>query len=253
MLLSQHDHVIQTLAPDGAHQPLRKRVLPGALRCCQKFGDPHVFEATPETFPVDLVPVSDQVSRRRVFGKRFQDLLSGPSRGRMLGHVEMNHIAPTMRQDHQNEQDPKGRGRHREEIDGDQFVDVIVEEDPPGLRRRSTFLGRTRDTVRSEMWIPSLSSSPWMRGAPQIGLAAAIFRIRARMAGVTSGRPVLRLEIQVQNRRKPLPCQATTVSGLTITSARRQSFQLLDSHTQKKRSMARSRGRGHFRLKTASC
>jgi hypothetical protein len=26
MLFSQHDHVIQALAPDGAHQPFRQRV-----------------------------------------------------------------------------------------------------------------------------------------------------------------------------------------------------------------------------------
>lgn len=26
MALSQHDHVIQTFAPDGTHQPFRKRI-----------------------------------------------------------------------------------------------------------------------------------------------------------------------------------------------------------------------------------
>ena len=107
MLLSQHDHVIQALAPDGAHQPLRKRVLPRASRCGQDFGDIHGSEEIAETFPVDLVPISDQIARRRVVGERFQDLLSGPSRRRMFGHVEMNHSAPTMGQNHQNEQTPE--------------------------------------------------------------------------------------------------------------------------------------------------
>ena len=74
------------------------------------------------------------------------------------------------------------------------------------------------------MWIPSFSNSPWMRGAPQSGLAAAIFRIRALTAGLASGRPLFRLEIQVQNRRKPLRCQATTVSGLTMINTQCQSF-----------------------------
>src|SRR5208283_373862 len=82
MLLSQHDHVIQALASDGAHQPFRKRILPRALRCGQDFGNVHVSEAIAETFPIDLVPVSDQISWRRVFGERIQDLLSGPSRRR---------------------------------------------------------------------------------------------------------------------------------------------------------------------------
>jgi hypothetical protein len=92
MLLSQHDHVIQALASDGAHQPFGKGVLPRALRCGQDFGDAHVTEAIPETFTVDLVPVSDQVAWRSVFGERFQDLLSGPSCRRMPGHVEINTL-----------------------------------------------------------------------------------------------------------------------------------------------------------------
>ena len=74
MLLSHHDHVVQTLASDGAHQSFRKRILPRALRCGQDFGDAHVTEAIPDTFTIDLVPISDQVPWRRVFGERFQDL-----------------------------------------------------------------------------------------------------------------------------------------------------------------------------------
>jgi hypothetical protein len=77
MLLSQHDHVIQAFALDGAHQPFRKRVLPRALRCGQDFGGAHVSEAIAETFAVDQVPISKQISWRRVVGEHFQDLLSG--------------------------------------------------------------------------------------------------------------------------------------------------------------------------------
>ncbi len=68
-------------------------------------------------------------------GERFQDLPSSPSRCRMLGHVEMNHPAPTMGQNHQNEQNPKSGGGHGKEIDGDQLVYVIVDERLPRLRR----------------------------------------------------------------------------------------------------------------------
>ena len=103
MLLSQHDHVIHALASDGAHQPFRKRILPRALRRGQDFGDVHVSEAMTETFPIDLVPVSDQIAWRRVFGERFQDLLSGPSRRRMLRHVEMHDAPAMMRQHDKNE------------------------------------------------------------------------------------------------------------------------------------------------------
>src|SRR6516164_7960907 len=93
-----------------------------------------------------------------------------------------------------------------------------------------------------------------MRGAPQKGLAAAIFLIKARISGLVSGRPLcLLLEIEVQKSRKPLRCQDTTVSGLTMIKARRQPFQVLERHSQNNRSAFRSRGRGQRRLKTISC
>jgi hypothetical protein len=71
-----------------------------ALRRCRDFGDAHVSEAIPERTAVDLVPISDQIPWRRVGGECFQDLLSGPIRRRVLSHVEMDHPASAMGQDH---------------------------------------------------------------------------------------------------------------------------------------------------------
>ena len=60
---------------------------------------------------------------------------------------------------------------------------------------------------------------------------------------MASGRPLhFPLEIQVQKSRKPLRCQDTTVSGLTMIKARRQCFQVLERHSQNNRSAFRSRG-----------
>ena len=92
-----------------------------------------------------------------------------------------------------------------------------------------------------------------MRGAPQKGLAAAIFLIKARISGLVSGRPLrLLLEIQVQKSRKPLRCQDTTVSGLTMIRAERQSRQVAARHAQKNRSEVASFGRLTERLRTLS-
>ena len=72
----------------------------------------------------------------------------------------------------------------------------------------------------------SLSSSPWMRGAPQVGFSRHILRIRSRTSREMTGRPGWpRRTFEVQKRRKPARCQATTVSGLTMASAERQSRQ----------------------------
>jgi hypothetical protein len=92
-------------------------------------------------------------------------------------------------------------------------------------------------TLLSPMSIPSLSSSPWMRGAPQPGFSRHIWRIRARISRETTGRPGWpRRTFQVQNRRNPTRYQATTVSGLTMAKAERQSLQMRDNQTNNRRS-----------------
>jgi hypothetical protein len=72
-----------------------------------------------------------------------------------------------------------------------------------------------------------------------------------RRSGETGGRPTRRRLFQVQNRRKPWRCQAMTVSGLTITSAVRQSLheRTNDAHSHRSALARRSR-RGRDRFKT---
>ena len=99
-------------------------------------------------------------------------------------------------------------------------------------------------TLVSPTSIPSLSSSPWIRGAPHIGFSRLSRRIKSRTSIGTAGRPGCPRRIfQVQNSRKPLRCQAITVSGFTITRADRQSAQTPDSQAQRNRSAAVNLGR----------
>src|SRR6516164_6010802 len=142
VLLSQHDHVVEAFAPDGADHPLRKRVLPRALGRGEHLGHAHFPHAVPELVAIDSVAVADQVPEYTIFWKRFPNLLSGPFSGRMLGHVEMNQPAPRVSQQHQNEEDAKGRSGHGEEVDRHQLAYVVIEEGLPALRRRSTLSGQ---------------------------------------------------------------------------------------------------------------
>jgi hypothetical protein len=103
------------------------------------------------------------------------------------------------------------------------------------------------------MSMPSLSSSPWMRGAPHSGLSRLIWRISFRASWQTGGRPGWpRRTFQVQNSRNPLRCQWITVSGFTITRADRQPVQNRDSRAQRNRSAAVSFARFTERCKTLS-
>src|SRR5260221_7162290 len=86
--------------------------------------------------------------------------------------------------------------------------------------------------------IPSLSNSPWIRGAPHSGLAMLISRISLRISGGTVGRPPRRLDFQRQYDLKPARCHFITVSGFTIASAFRTVRANRYSPAKIKRSMA---------------
>src|SRR6266404_4138129 len=81
-----------------------------------------------------------------------------------------------------------------------------------------------RETVLSESSKPSMRSSPWIRGAPQVGFSTTMRKINSRTSfGVGLLPTCLRtLEINRQYIQKPVRCQRTTVSGATM---RRDCFQ----------------------------
>src|SRR6266516_4223561 len=82
-----------------------------------------------------------------------------------------------------------------------------------GGQDRLTMYFATLDSATSK---PSLSSSPWMRGAPHSGLSTLIRRINARRSASICGRPRRERDFQCQYRRKPARCQRTRVSGRMI-------------------------------------
>jgi len=101
--------------------------LPRAPGRGEHFAAAHFPHAVPELVAIDSVAVSDRVPGCTIFGKRFPNLLNGPCRGGTLGNVEMNHPAPTVRQHHQHEKNPKGRRGHGEEVDGNEIANVVLQ------------------------------------------------------------------------------------------------------------------------------
>ena len=89
------------------------------------------------------------------------------------------------------------------------------------------------------------------RGAPRgILIQHPTDRTSASIFGLPR---VFGCEHRRQNNLKPARCQATTVSGLTMTRTFLHAGQRRRSRIQNIRSWTRSRGRGCFRLSTPSC
>src|SRR5438132_8738474 len=132
---AKDEDVIQTLAPDGADQPLREGILPWAVRRRQDFTDAHALHALPEQVTVDRVAIAEEKGRRGVVREGVHDLLGGPVGSGVFGHVEVDD-APAMVHEHdEHEEDAQARGGNREEVEGDQVANMVGEECPPRLRR----------------------------------------------------------------------------------------------------------------------
>ncbi len=97
------------------------------------FLDAHVFHTLTEVHAVDPVVISYQEARRFVIREGLDDLLAGPSCGRVGRDVEVNDPTAIMSKDDEAVQQLKTNGRHDEEIDGCDVTDVVFQEGPPGL------------------------------------------------------------------------------------------------------------------------
>src|SRR5262245_12012931 len=137
----------------------------------------------------------------------------------------MNNPSAVESEHNQGVEELKRRGGNHKHVDRRKVGQVVAQEGPPG---RGGDLGRhgiQRPTVAWLISIPSLSSSPWMRGAPHNGLALLIRRIKSRISISVLGRPGRR-DRQRQWSRKPVRCHWTTVAGLTNTIASRTCGQI---------------------------
>ena len=233
----EHDHMIEALTTNGSNHSLYVGSLPRRARCRENFRDAHVSHLCSEVIAKNRITVAQQVARELGKGKCFPQLLSRPLGGRVGGHIEVQNAAPVMSQHQEHIKDLETDRGHREEIDGDQLLGVILQKCAPSLRRRFAVAHHVFADAAFPDIDAELSSSPWMRGAPQPGFSRHILRIRSRTAREMTGRPGWpRRTFQVQNKRKPARCQAMTVSGLTMASAERQSRQRCDRKIHNRRS-----------------
>jgi hypothetical protein len=251
----QNDEVIEALATDGPDQPLDEWVLPGTRGTGDDLGDRHAGHTSPEIVVVNAVSVAQQPAWCGVVGKRIDDLLRRP-----LGRGCSVTLKCTTRRrscestSSTNKTRPVTDGTVKKSIEAAAATWFVrkVRHDCDGGRRRRV---NRRETVRSEMSIPRVQSSPWMRGAPHNGFAAAISRTRACVfASILGGRPTRPCrERRIQRQRNHSRCHRTTVSGWTNIRAERHRVQMTERAIQNSRSRWLRHGRTTERLRAVSC
>lgn len=132
----EDDHVIEALAADRADQALHVGFLPGRPRRRKHLLHAYVLDLLRKIVAKDSVAISQEITRCRVPREPVAELLGCPLRCRVGRDIEVKDPAPIVSEHQEYVQDLEADSRHGEEIDGYQALEVMVEEGPPGLRRR---------------------------------------------------------------------------------------------------------------------
>ena len=131
--LIEDDDVVETLSANRADEALDIGCLPGRSERGENFGNHHAFGLGSKDISIDTVTIPEQVSRRFVPRKGLQELCCSPFGGRMFRHVKMDNAPAIMSQDKKHIQDPESDSGHHEEVYGNQLLEVVFQERPPGL------------------------------------------------------------------------------------------------------------------------
>jgi len=140
-------------------------------------------DASLELRPIDAIAIADQVPSVRLVGERLNHLLRGPRCCGMGRHMDVKKPASLQAQHHEHVEQPKGRGRHDREVDGNGLPEMIPEERPPSLRGGSAvprqILGDRR-LRESETELQQLAVDP---GCAPSGVCAMHFQDQVTQLG----------------------------------------------------------------------
>src|SRR5262249_19850210 len=119
-LFIEDDDMVETLPTDRADHALHVSMLPRRPRSAEELFDSHHFYLFSELESVNPIAISQEIFRRRVEGKSFDDLLCGPLCSWMSGHVEMDDPPAIVRKHDKNEQNLEPDRVYGEEFDRNQ-------------------------------------------------------------------------------------------------------------------------------------
>src|SRR5437870_13195548 len=117
MFVVENDYVIEAFAADASDDSLRIRILPRASWSRPHFPNTHSLNSVLEVLPIDSFSITNQIARRLILRKGFDDLLCRPRHRRMLVHIKVNDPAAYVRQNNEQKQHVQASRRYREEVE----------------------------------------------------------------------------------------------------------------------------------------
>ena len=130
------DQVVKAFAAYRANHTFHVGSLPRSPRCQKHLFDAHILNLLGEVVAEDPVAISEQVARRSVPREGVTELLRRSFCRRMGRGIEMEDPTAVVSEHQEHVQDLETDGWHREEINGYQTLEMVIEEGSPGLRGR---------------------------------------------------------------------------------------------------------------------
>src|SRR5258708_2269878 len=190
MHLAQDNDVVYTLTPDRSDQPFGKAVLPGRGWRGRLVPDAHGAQSARDNAAIDPIPIADEVARSLIPRKCLRYLMCNPFCRWICCDVGPDEVSAAEPDDDEGIEQVETDSWNNEQVHGGNVRRVVVRRKVRhpwlGGPRRLTMYLATLDWATSN---PSLSSSPWMRGAPQREFSTLICRISARRSVSICGRP----------------------------------------------------------------
>src|SRR5262245_32636738 len=110
--------MIETFSANTSNDSFRVRILERRTGRGDHFLNLHSFHPASKLRSVDRISIPEQISRRGVIRKCFDELLRGPLGRRMLCHIEMNDLPATVEKNDEAVQNAEIDRGDREKIYG---------------------------------------------------------------------------------------------------------------------------------------
>src|SRR5450631_3468530 len=197
MCLAEDNDVVQALAPDRSDQPFGKAILPGRGWRGRLVPDAHGAQSACDDAAIDPIPIADEVARSLIPRKCFRYLTCNPFCRRICCDVDPDQVSAVEPDYDEGIEQVETDSWNNEQVHGGNVRRVVAQEGSPSLAGWPPSFDHlaTLDCATSN---PSLSSSPWMRGAPQSGFSTLIRMINARSSVSICGRPPCGRDFQRQ-------------------------------------------------------
>jgi hypothetical protein len=219
MPLAKYHDMVKAFPSDRPNQPLTIAILPWRPRRDRPIPNAHRTKAPDKDLAINAVPIADEIAWPLFPAISLHQLATYPFRAGMRGRRKTQDFAAPMLQNQQPIQELKRDCWDHKQVQRGNPVGVVAQKCLPTLRRRSPIPRHILGQVVWPIVMPSLSSSPWILGAPQSGLARLTLRINFLTSADSFGRPPGDFDFHRQYKRKPARCHRITVSGLTIVKA----------------------------------